>query len=211
MSEKNDAIIFLENFQSKLRSNKIIVIIVSVFSALCVIAAVGFAFAFVSRQSEQIYLLDNGSVLVAQRTSNDSQADLEASDHVTRFHELFFNLIPNTTAIQQNVNRALDLSDVSVNRFYNDLKEQSYYRNLIRNNAIQQILIDSVHVDMGTYPYKAQTWAKVYIMRESNITEYDFESRCELNRVSRTAANPHGFIIQRFEMTRYDKGQTRKR
>lgn len=211
MSEKNDAIIFLENFQSKLKSNKVITITVCFIAGIISVISVYMAFNYVSTNSEMIYILDHGSVLAAQRSNNDSQMDLEATDHVARFHELFFNLIPNTTSIQQNINRALDMSDASVNSFYNDLKEQRYYQTIIRNNAIQQILVDSIKVDMERYPYAAKTYAKVYILRESNITEYNFESTCELSRVSRTPANPHGLMLQKFEMTKYEKGETRKR
>ena len=211
MENKHDAIVFLENFQSKLKSSRILTIAVCTVSGFVAVLSIAFAFNFAMKQSEQIYILDSGSVLSAQRANDDSQIDLEARDHVMRFHELFFNVVPNTTSIERSISRALDVSDGSVHAFYSDLKEQRYYQNIIRNNAIQQIYIDSLKVDTDVYPYRARTWAKIYLMRESTITEYDFESSCEVSRIGRTEKNPHGMIVQKFEMTRYARGETKRR
>ena len=64
------------------------------------------------RQREKIYVLDNGKSLMLALSQDLSQnRPAEAREHVRRFHELFFTLSPEKSAIEQNVKRALLLAD----------------------------------------------------------------------------------------------------
>lgn len=208
---KNSAIIFLEDFQKSLKNNRIITVLSYCIGVIAIICSFVFTSVQVRDLNSKIYVLDHGSVLLASRENNEKQRDLEAIDHVTRFHEIFFNVVPNVESINRNIDRALALSDKSVMQLCNDLKEQSFYATMIRNNAIQQIVIDSVRVNMNHYPYTARTWAKIYLIRMSNITQYDFESSCELCEVNRTEGNPHGLLIQRYRMDKNEKIEQRTR
>ena len=69
----------------------------------------------------------------------------------------------------------------------------------------------SVKVDMQTYPYGAVTYGKLFLLRESNITSYEFESSCRLVEVERSPSNPHGMMIEKFLVTKSDNLGTRKR
>ena len=80
--------------------------------AVC-IASVGIA-AWSSEHARQtVYVIDKGSAVMARRTPEDANRDMEAADHVTRFHELMFNLAPSSESIKRNVDRALTMSDRS--------------------------------------------------------------------------------------------------
>ena len=72
-------------------------------------------------------------------------------------------------------------------------------------------MADSIKVDMLSYPHTVNTYGKVYMLRESNITAYQFESLCRLVDVERSQTNPHGLMIERFVVTRNDNLGTRKR
>ena len=47
---------------------------------------------------------------------------VEAREHIRRFHELFFSLSPDKSAIESNVQRALYLSDESAIGYYRNLQ-----------------------------------------------------------------------------------------
>ena len=49
----------------------------------------------------------------------------EAREHVRRFHELFFTLSPEKSAIEHNVKRALLLADKSAYNYYADFAEKA--------------------------------------------------------------------------------------
>ena len=112
-----------------------------------------------------------------------------------RFHELLLNMAPNSATIQQNVDRALNLSDRSVYDYWSDLSEQGFYQRLVQANITQQMVVDSVVVDLSGYPYEARCYAHQYMIRESNITAYEFESSCRRIDTERPPVNPHGMMI----------------
>ena len=81
----------------------------------------------------------------------------EAREHVRRFHELFFTLSPEKSAIEHNVKRALLLADKSAYHYYQDFAEKGYYNRIIAGNINQTVRVDSVVCDFDNYPYTATT------------------------------------------------------
>ena len=83
------------------------------------------SYRFAERQREKIYVLDNGKSLMLALSQDLSQnRPAEAREHVRRFHELFFTLSPEKSAIEHNVKRALLLADKSVYNYYSDFAEK---------------------------------------------------------------------------------------
>lgn len=202
---------YFNNIESSFKRMKNLSIAVIICSVAFAGGVCYLAYNFASRFTSQVYVLDHGSVLMAKAAAGDSQRDLEAEDHVTRFHEFLFNLSPNKEAIQRNVDRALTLSDESAYNYWRDLSERGYYQRLVSANISQQMVVDSVRVDMQDYPYTAKTYATIYVLRESNITAYGFESQCQLVDAERTAVNPHGLMIEKFTVTRNENLGTKPR
>jgi conjugative transposon TraK protein len=125
---------------------------------------------------------------------------VEAREHVKRFHELFFTLSPDKNAIESNIRRALFLVDRSAFAYYKDLQERGYYNRIISGNINQNLQVDSVSFNFDTYPYKAVTYARQFILRESNITERSLITRCNLINSVRSDNHPHGFTMEAFEV-----------
>ncbi len=119
----------------------------------------------------------------------------EAREHVRRFHELFFTLSPEKSAIEHNVKRALLLADKSVYNYYSDFAEKGYYNRIIFNG----------------YPYRAVTYATQKIIRQSNVTERSLVTTCRLLNSSRSDDNPNGFTIEGFTIIENKDLQTIKR
>ena len=161
--------------------------------------------------NDNIYVIDRGSAVMAARSGQDAYRDLEVKDHIERFHELMFNLSPNSESIKRNLDRALVMSDKSAYDYWSDLSERGFYSRIVSANISQEIVIDSVKVDMSSYPYQAKTYAKVFMLRESNITAYDFESSCRLVDVERSQSNPHGLMIEKFRVSKNENLGTRQR
>ena len=73
-----------------------------------------YSLSFAEKQRQKIYVLDQGkSLLLALQTDAILSKDVEIRDHVTRFHELMFNLSPQKQTIQENLDRAFNLADRS--------------------------------------------------------------------------------------------------
>ena len=159
------------------------------------------AYSFAEAQRQKIYVLDHGKSLILALSQDLAQnRPVEAREHVRRFHELFFTLSPDRSAIEGNVRRALFLVDRSAFAYYKDLQERGYYNRIISGNINQTVQVDSVACNFETYPYQIITHARQLIIRESNITERSLVTRCNLINSVRSDNNPHGFTMENFEI-----------
>ena len=175
-----------------------------VFVCLCA-GIMGYAlwqsYSFAEKQRQKIYVLDGGkSLMLALSQDMTQNRPVEAREHVKRFHELFFTLSPDKNAIESNIKRALFLCDKSAFAYYKDLQEKGYFNRIISGNINQNLQIDSIVCNFDTYPYKAETYARQLIIRESNITERSLVTHCNLINSVRSDNNPHGFLIENFEI-----------
>ena len=111
----------LRNIESSFRQIRLFGIVFVAMCTVVVSVALIAAFNFAERQREKIYVLDNGKSLMLALSQDMSQnRPAEAREHVRRFHELFFSLSPDKSAIEHNINRALILSDKSAYNYYSD-------------------------------------------------------------------------------------------
>ena len=202
---------YFNNIETSFKKMKFITVLSICAAAVIAVGSVAASGWFLEKSNGTIYVVDKGSAVMASREAADSYRELEAQDHVTRFHELMFNLSPSAESIQRNLDRALVMSDKSAYEYWMDLSERGFYQRLVSANISQEFVTDSIRVDMLVYPHTVTTYGKIYMMRESNITAYQFESSCRLVDVERSQTNPHGLMIERFIVTRNDNLGTRKR
>lgn len=205
---------YFNTVESSFRKTRMVTICVVVMAAVISIGSLVYAAGFVASHSDNIYILDRGSGVTITASSSDITANdraIEAESHVRMFHGYMFNLSPQDEIIRENVEAALNMSDASAYNYYRDQQEKGYYSRLVTNNIVQNIFVDSVKVDMGVYPHPEHTYGRVYIMRESNLTKYWFESTGQLVDVGRSKSNPNGFMLEQFAVTRYDRIETKRR
>lgn len=191
----------LKNIESSFKQIRLFGIL---FLGLCTLItgyAVWSAYSFAEEQRQKIYVLDGGKSLMLALSQDLSQnRPVEAREHVKRFHELFFTLSPDKSAIESNIQRALLLTDKSAFNYYKDLAEKGYYNRIISGNINQTIQVDSVNCNFDVYPYDVSVSARMMIIRESNITERSLVTQCKLLNSVRSDNNPHGFTIEGFEI-----------
>ena len=191
----------LKNIETSFKQIRIIAIVFVVLCAGITGYAVWNSFSFAEAQRQKIYVLDEGKSLMLALSQDLSQnRPVEAREHVRRFHELFFTLSPDKSAIESNINRALVLSDKSAFNYYKDLSEKGFYNRIISGNINQSIQVDSISCNLDVYPYQVATYARQMIIRESNITERSLITTCKLLNSVRSDNNPHGFTIEAFEI-----------
>lgn len=202
----------LKNIETSFRQIRLFGIVVVSLCAIVAISAVCVSLRFAEKQREKIYVLDNGkSLMLALSQDMNQNRPAEAREHIRRFHELFFTLSPDKSAIQHNINRALILADKSAYNYYSDFVEKGYYNRIIAGNITQVVKVDSVVCDFNNYPYTAKTFAKQMIIRQSNVTERSLITSCKLTNASRSDDNPNGFIIEGLTILENKDIQTIKR
>lgn len=191
----------LLNIETSFRQIRLLAVVFTCLCAAVALFSLWSAYDFAEKQREKIYVLDGGKSLMLALSQDMAQnRPVEAREHVRRFHELFFTLAPEKSAIEGNITRALALSDKSAYNYYRDLSEKGYYNRLISGNIIQNIQVDSIVCDFDRYPYPVTAYARQLIIRQSNITERSLVTTCRLMNCSRSEGNPHGFLIEAFEV-----------
>ena len=148
----------------------------------------------------KIYVLANGKVLEAFAGEKKDNVVVEVRDHVKTFHILFFTIDPDEKVIRENMNKAFYLVDGSGRRQYENLKESGYYNNMISGNISQRIVVDSVSVDLNSYPYYVRCYATQKIIRATNVLYRSLVTEGYTRDVSRSDNNPHGFLIERWNI-----------
>lgn len=202
----------LKNIETSFRQIRLYSIIFLVMCSVVVVWSVYSSYDFAEKQREKIYVLDGGKSLMLALSQDLSQnRPAEAREHVRRFHELFFTLSPDKSAIEHNVKRALLLADKSAYNYYSDFAEKGYYNRIIAGNINQVLKVDSVVCNFDSYPYQARTYAKQMIIRASNVTERSLVTTCRLLNSSRSDDNPNGFTIEGFTIIENKDLQTVKR
>ena len=202
----------LKNIETSFRQIRLYSIIFLVLCSVVVVWSVYSSYDFAEKQREKIYVLDGGKSLMLALSQDLSQnRPAEAREHVRRFHELFFTLSPDKSAIEHNVKRALLLADKSAYNYYSDFAEKGYYNRIIAGNINQVLKVDSVVCNFDSYPYQARTYAKQMIIRASNVTERSLVTTCRLLNSSRSDDNPNGFTIEGFTIIENKDLQTVKR
>lgn len=149
--------------------------------------------------AKRVYILANGKVLEAFAAERKDNIPVEARDHIKMFHLYFFSLDPDDKVIQSNITRALYLADRSAKEQYDNLKENSYYSNIISGNISQSIEMDSIQVDVSGYPFYFRYYGKEKIVRPASIITRSIITEGYLRNVSRSDNNPHGFLIEKWK------------
>lgn len=187
----------IERSAQQIRRLSIAAIIGSCISGvLCFLLAARVMLAAQSR----VYILSAGKAMEAFASDRRSNLAVEARAHVYDFHEAFFTLDPDELYINAGLKRALYLADGSARRVYDDLKEAGYYAGVVSANISQRLLIDSVTLDMSRHPYYFRCYGTETITRPTSMVTRDLVAEGWLREVDRSDNDPHGFLIERWNI-----------
>jgi len=180
---------------------------IKLFSYLLIAACVGISCFAIYKSYESsdnyknhIYILANGKALEAYAAGRKDNIPVEIRDHVKVFHQYFFTLGPDDKQIQAGITKALYMADESAKQAYDNLKEAGYYNNLVSGNISQTIEVDSVQVDINQYPFYFKCFATEKLERSTSTITRSLITQGYLRNVPRSDNNPHGFLIEKWEI-----------
>lgn len=199
----------LRNIQGAFALSRFYLIAVTLLAVGVSCYAIYSSYCFAEKQREKIYVMDQGkSLMMALSQDVNRNKPAEARAHVRWFHELFFTLVPDGTAIEYNVQQALFLADNSVLEFYKTRKENGYYQKIVGAGIINEIKVDSIVMNMDEYPYRVSTYATTSVMRTSSVSYFHLETSCQMINCPRSDKNPHGFLIENWKVDRMEEINT---
>ena len=150
----------------------------------------------------RIYVLANGPTMQATAVDSVENLPVEARDHLRNFHHYFFDLGPDEKAIKTSVDRSFYLADGSAKTLYDNLLESGFISGLISGNITQSVVLDSIWLDMDHLPIEFRCWGMQTLIRTTSLTTRSIMTHGRLRRtgVRRSDNNPHGFMIEGFEV-----------
>ncbi len=183
----------IKNIEQKIKLTFFTAILVFVLSGAISVFSIIYAFSKISEERKNIYVLDNGVPILVTRTDQLENRMVEYRAHVNSFHYLFFTLPPDDDFIKDNLEKAMYLVDESGLRQYNNLKEKSYYNQIISSSAVLSIKTDSIRYFPTDKTFKY--YGTQRIDRKTSILKREVVTTGKLTDVPRTNNNPHGLLI----------------
>ncbi len=188
----------MKNIDSAFKQIRLFCIVMLSVSGLVCMYTIYKSYQLVGISQQHIYILANGKALEAFSADRKDNIPVEAKDHVKMFHHYFFSLDPDDKVIKSNITKALYLADGSAKIQYDNLKENGYYSNIISGNVSQDVDVDSIVINLNSYPYYFKCYAQERIIRPTSIVTRDLITEGNLRNVTRSDNNPHGFLIEKW-------------
>lgn len=147
-----------------------------------------------------VYVLRNGAIMTAIASTRDENLVVELRDHLRLFHRYFFDLDPNEKAIKASMNLSFYLADESAKKLFDDEVEKGFINALVSGNVSERVVLDSIWLDTRSEPYSFRCLGVQTLTRASSITTRTIITRGAIRNIQRSDNNPHGFIIEGFEV-----------
>ena len=191
----------LKNIQSAFQLMKVITITVIIISGAIVIYTIKKSYDYAEAQRQKIYVLNEDKDLILALAKDVYQNRIaEAKAHVKQFHQFFFTLSPSNDAIEYNMTEAMKLADAYALEQYENMKEAGFFQRMIAGRVSSELKIDSILIDVTNYPYQAKLYGMTSLIRSSSVTFRNLETECLLRNCPRSEDNPHGFIIEHWNI-----------
>lgn len=188
----------IKSIEDRIKVNKIITITVIICCTVIVSVVVFFAYKTTATANNNIYVLDNGIPIVANRTNVMENREVEKKADIKYFHHLFFTMTPDDSYIKEQIDNAMYLIDESGFNEYINLKERGYYNSIISSNSVITISTDSIILskDMKDFTF----YAKQKITRKTAVITRELITTGSLEDVPRSEKNSHGILIRNWRI-----------
>ena len=152
----------------------------------------------VGQSQRAVYILAAGKAMEAFRSDRESNVAVEARAQVREFHEWFFTLDPDERYNAEGLKRALYLADGSAKRVYDNLKESGYYAGIVSGNMSERVIVDSIQLDLGAYPFRFRLFGTETLTRPTSVVVRALVTEGYIREVNRSENDPHGLLIERW-------------
>jgi len=185
----------VKNIEAKVRLATFLSFSSFVLALLISLGSAYFAYNQISDSRKSIYILQDGiNPLRASRTDLELNRGAEYRAHISRFHSLFFSLIPDEQFIEAQMRQAMYLVDESGVQQYNNLKERSFFSSVLSSSAVLTLQMDSIFLDEKKRYFKY--YATQRIDRKSTVTIRSLITEGYLRDLpARSEHNPHAVLI----------------
>jgi conjugative transposon TraK protein len=188
----------IKSIEDRIKINKLITVTVIISCTVIVVVVSFFSYRTTMNANNNIYVLDNGIPIVANRTNVMDNREIEKKADIRYFHHLFFTMTPDDEYIKTQVEKALYLIDESGFNEHVNLKERGFYNSIISSNSVVTMKADSIVLNdqMNEFTY----YGKQKIIRKTAIILRELITTGSLIDVPRSKMNSHGILIKNWRI-----------
>lgn len=155
----------------------------------------------IDQERQKIYILDNGNVLKLAHSDNiKNNLPAEIKSHVSDFVRLFNTFEADPVDIKETINAALQLADNSARAIHYKREEKRYYHEIVDGSISTRVKIDSIQILSQQEPYVCRVKYRFKIIRPTKEVMKSYTANCQVRSVKRTNQNPHGLLIERYNI-----------
>ena len=190
----------LLQLEKEFQRGRLIAVAALICGLVITLTAVGMGYYYSDQAAKRIYVVNRGEAIEATCGDVRDNRLAEVRYQTRKFHELFFTVSPDQKSIDDNLKKALFLCDESARKLYKNLKESNYYREMIEGNVLQQVIVDSMQVDMRAYPYRSICFLTLTQNRATATSKRQLITSGDLVDVNRSENSPNGLLIRNFHI-----------
>lgn len=187
----------IQDLDKKIKFAKSVVLVSVSACALICCFVIWKAFALVTAERNQIYVLDGDIPFLAKRAELEADFVMEAKAHINLFHHYFFTLPPDDAYIKWTVGKALYMADGSALKQKQALDESGFFNDMVSSSAFCTVVCDSISLNEHTKEFRF--YGKLFIRRPSRSQKRSLVTGGFLENVRRSENNPHGLMITRWK------------
>jgi len=188
----------IKSIEDRIKINKLITVAVIISCTVIVGVVSYFSYKTTMNANNNIYVLDNGIPIVANRTNVMDNREIEKKADIRYFHHLFFTMTPDDEYIKTQIEKALYLIDESGFNEHINLKERGFYNSIISSNSVVTMKADSIVLNdqMNEFTY----YGKQKITRKTAIISRELITTGSLVDIPRSEKNSHGILIKNWRI-----------
>ena len=183
----------IQSLEQKTRLAMTTVLISVAWSVVLCCIALFWSFSMVTRERDQIYILDGDIPFLAQRAQLETTFKIEAEAHINQFHQFFFNLPPDNEYIKYTLGKAMYLADGSALKQKQAMTENGFFSDIVSSSAVCSIMCDSIQLNQETLDFTY--YGTQMIKRRTSQIRRSMITTGKLQSVPRSQNNPHGLLI----------------
>jgi conjugative transposon TraK protein len=205
----------MKNIQSAFSYVRWFALVVVVLSLLVALYSIVQVSKISKLSKQQMLVMDSsGNVHNAVISSRVANLEVEAKSHITKFHELFFNIDPEQEVIDKKKEQWSYLADQSAVVQYDKMNEQGFFQSMVAGSISSRIVIEEIILQpTESSEYYDFTLKGVQrLFRSSSVAVRNVVTSGKLRVLqNRTENNPHGLMIVNWQVLDNSTLSTSKR
>lgn len=177
---------------------RIIIVVLALVTLVISGISMTYAYSAIEQSKKNIYVLNNSTSLVkASSTDINNSYDILFKGQIEEVNKLIYQQVPDPENVNHQTAKALMMSDQSVSKMIDALKQKDYYSSIINQNYFTLLMTDSIQMNYSTSPYEFKYYGKLRISRNANSFYRTIITTGTIEDTKQpTKNNERGFLIR---------------